>query len=73
MASPPTATVPGKGASDDEVISISISKDQRSAVAEALKQALADSYALYFKTLGVHWNVTRRGLLRHPQADRRAI
>ncbi len=61
MASPPTPTVPGKGASDDEVISISIGKDQRSAVAEALKQALADSYALYFKTLGVHWNVTGAG------------
>ena len=61
MASPPTSTVPGQGASDDEVISISITKTQRDAVAEALKQALADSYAMYFKTLGVHWNVTGAG------------
>ena len=50
--------IQGKGASDNEPIDISIETDQRGAVAEALKQALADSYALYFKTLGVHWNVT---------------
>jgi starvation-inducible DNA-binding protein len=29
-------------------------------VAAALKTALADSYAMYLKTLGVHWNVTGR-------------
>ena len=67
MASPPQNTemksgeIQGKGARDDEPIDISISTDQRSAVAEALKTALADSYALYFKTLGVHWNVTGAG------------
>ena len=27
-------------------------------IAEALGKALADSYTLYIKTLGVHWNVT---------------
>jgi len=65
MASPPknapAGTVPGKGASDNEAVDISISKKQRNAVAEALKQALGDSYAMYFKTLGVHWNVTGAG------------
>ena len=66
MASPPqnaekSGEIQGKGARDDENIDISISTDQRAAVAEALKTALADSYALYFKTLGVHWNVTGAG------------
>lgn len=60
MASP-TQLVPGKGATDDEQMDISISTKQRDAVAEALKQALADSYAMYVKTLGVHWNVTGAG------------
>ncbi len=61
MASPPKNTVPGVGASDNEVIDISIDKTKRDAVAKALKQALADSYAMYVKTLGVHWNVTGAG------------
>lgn len=62
MASPPsTSEVPGHGATDNENIDISISTDQRGSVAKALKQALADSYAMYFKTLGVHWNVTGAG------------
>lgn len=61
MASPPQNTVPGVGASDNEQMDISISSKQRDAVAEALKQALADSYAMYVKTLGVHWNVTGAG------------
>ena len=63
MASPPqkSSEVPGHGATDDEVIDISIGTEQRAAVAEALKQALADSYAMYVKTLGVHWNVTGAG------------
>lgn len=52
------ATVTGKGASDNEDIETSITSDGRRAVAEALRTALADSYALYVKTLGVHWNVT---------------
>ena len=61
MASSPQSIVPGTGATDDEVLDISISTQQRNAVATALKQALADSYAMYFKTLGVHWNVTGAG------------
>lgn len=34
-----------------------IDKSDRSAVAKALSQALSDSFTLYVKTLGVHWNV----------------
>ena len=56
MADSPQVT--GKGASDDETIDTSINTKGRAAVAEALKKALADSYAMYLKTLGVHWNVT---------------
>ena len=52
------ATVTGKGASDNERMETSVTTDGRKAVAKALKMALADSYALYVKTLGVHWNVT---------------
>ncbi len=61
MASSPQNIISGAGAKDDEVLDISISTQQRNAVANALKQALADSYAMYFKTLGVHWNVTGAG------------
>lgn len=50
--------VSGRGARDDEKIATSIDAEGRTAVAEALRRALADSYALYVKTLGVHWNVT---------------
>ncbi len=52
------STVTGKGASDNEQLDTSIDTAARAAVAEALKGALADSYAMYVKTLGVHWNVT---------------
>ena len=69
MASPPkntspqqsSGTVPGKGATDNEVLDTSLDSGQRDKVATALKQALADSYAMYVKTLGVHWNVTGAG------------
>lgn len=54
----PKATVEGRGASDNEKLATSINAKGRTAVAEALKTALADSYSLYLKTLGVHWNVT---------------
>jgi starvation-inducible DNA-binding protein len=40
------------------LLSTSIDRPGRDAVAAALKTALADSYAMYLKTLGVHWNVT---------------
>lgn len=52
------STLEGKGATDDEKLATSINAVQRNAVAEALKVALADSYSMYLKTLGVHWNVT---------------
>ena len=52
------AIVAGRGASDSEMLSTSIDAKARAAVAKALKTALADSYAMYVKTLGVHWNVT---------------
>ncbi|WP_310498228.1 DNA starvation/stationary phase protection protein [Sandarakinorhabdus sp.] len=51
-------TVKGRGARDDEKLATSIDREGRDAVAAALKIALADSYAMYLKTLGVHWNVT---------------
>jgi starvation-inducible DNA-binding protein len=37
---------------------IGIAKSDRKAVADALSQTLADTYALYQKTHGYHWNVT---------------
>lgn len=36
---------------------IGIPKKDREAVADALAQALADTYATYLKTHGYHWNV----------------
>ena len=42
---------------DGTTLSISVDDDSRALVAEALTKAVADSYTLYAKTLGVHWNV----------------
>ena len=56
-AAAPT-TLEGRGATDNEKLATSLGSDARNAVADALKMALADSYAMYLKTLGVHWNVT---------------
>ena len=39
-------------------IDIGIPADQRAAIAEGLGRVLADSYVLYGKTHGFHWNVT---------------
>lgn len=36
---------------------IGISKEDRLAIADALSQVLAESYALYMKTHNYHWNV----------------
>ena len=36
---------------------IGISKADREAIAAALSQVLSDTYALYMKTHGYHWNV----------------
>ena len=39
-------------------INIGIPEDRREAVAQGLSKLLADSYILYLKTHGYHWNVT---------------
>ncbi len=39
-------------------IDIGIKKDDREAIAEGLSRVLADTYVLYLKTHGYHWNVT---------------
>lgn len=53
-----TTTDDASTATDDgQDLSISVEEGSRSAVAEALMKAVADSYTLYAKTLGVHWNV----------------
>lgn len=52
------ATNPGETAEDDGTsLNISVEEDARGPVADALMKAVADSYTLYAKTLGVHWNV----------------
>lgn len=39
-------------------INIGLDENARKSVAEALNATLADTYALYMKTHGFHWNVT---------------
>ncbi|MGB0651717.1 MAG: Dps family protein [Thermoplasmatota archaeon] len=39
-------------------IDIGIPEDARAAIADGLTRVLADSYTLYLKTHGYHWNVT---------------
>ncbi|MBL8296885.1 MAG: DNA starvation/stationary phase protection protein [Rhodanobacteraceae bacterium] len=39
-------------------IDIGIAKKDREAIAKGLSRLLADSYTLYLKTHGFHWNVT---------------
>jgi starvation-inducible DNA-binding protein len=56
MAKTPTNKL--ETATDDGTsMDISVEKDARGVVADALMKATADSYTLYAKTLGVHWNV----------------
>jgi starvation-inducible DNA-binding protein len=43
--------------SDGTSLNTSVESTARDQVAEALTKATADSYTLYAKTLGVHWNV----------------
>jgi starvation-inducible DNA-binding protein len=43
--------------SDGTAVNTSVESSARDQVAEALTKATADSYTLYAKTLGVHWNV----------------
>jgi starvation-inducible DNA-binding protein len=42
---------------DGSSLDISVEKKSREDIAMALMKATADSYTLYAKTLGVHWNV----------------
>lgn len=51
------ATKPETAEQDGTELNISVESDSRAVVAEALMKAVADSYTLYAKTLGVHWNV----------------
>lgn len=50
-------TVAKKPKGDGLAINTSVGSSAREKVAEALSKAVADSYTLYVKTLGVHWNV----------------
>ena len=43
---------------EKEKINTGIKKGPTKDMAEALSNALADTYSLYLKTLGVHWNIT---------------
>lgn len=43
--------------SDGKRLNTSVDAGARAEVADALMKAVADSYTLYAKTLGVHWNV----------------
>ncbi len=56
MAKSP-ATKLETAADDGSSMNISVESDARGTVADALMKAVADSYTLYAKTLGVHWNV----------------
>ena len=42
---------------DGNRLNTSVGSDAREKIAEALTKAVADSYTLYAKTLGVHWNL----------------
>lgn len=46
---------------DGNSLNTSVASEARDEVAEALTKAVADSYTLYAKTLGVHWNVQGAG------------
>lgn len=46
---------------DGTTLNTSVEVDVRDQIAEALCKATADSYTLYAKTLGVHWNVQGSG------------
>ena len=46
------------GRTDTRDVNIGIAADDRAEIAEALSRVLADTYTLYLKTHGYHWNVT---------------
>ena len=53
-------TIKNESVEDDgHRLDISVDQSSREQIAMALMKATADSYALYAKTLGVHWNVQR--------------
>lgn len=53
-----TAKSPAKGkAAKNEQVNTGIEANDRQEVAKALQHGLADTYSLYLKTLGVHWNI----------------
>lgn len=60
-AKPPRAPARKQAAAkvegDGSTLNTSVDSGAREKVAEALTKAVADSYTLYAKTLGVHWNV----------------
>ena len=47
-----------KSTQDGQKIDIGLSDKDRLAISEGLARLLADSYTLYIKTHGFHWNVT---------------
>lgn len=47
-----------KAVTETNAINNGVDSRDTQAVANELKKALGDSYTLYLKTLGVHWNVT---------------
>ncbi len=55
VARTPKTAASQKG--DGSTLNTSVDSAARDKVAEALTKAVADSYTLYAKTLGVHWNV----------------
>jgi starvation-inducible DNA-binding protein len=48
----------GKGKTASQAIDIGIPEKDRKAIADGLSRLLADTYTLYLKTHGYHWNVT---------------
>jgi starvation-inducible DNA-binding protein len=46
-----------KAPTKKETVNTGIDANDRKEVAKALQHGLADTYSLYLKTLGVHWNI----------------
>lgn len=52
-----TAKAPTKANTQKDSVNTGIEAKDRKEVAKALQHGLADTYSLYLKTLGVHWNI----------------
>ncbi|GGB72162.1 Dps family protein [Blastomonas aquatica] len=52
-----TAKAPTKANTPKDNVNTGIEAKDRKEVAKALQHGLADTYSLYLKTLGVHWNI----------------